>query len=185
MSRWYILNDTVTSTPIVRKTDHFGRGQRPDAVKHAPREDDDQGRASSAERKLIARHLWSVTVSCTCRVDYNVRNCNVRHTTFTYLFHLVVTCYNNTNYRTFAGFKAHQLYRHGLVRVQRRETCHHKYGDRAEYHHELTRYPALREDRSSLFIFTLCVADLTVGCTAISSSFLKLRHLKNIRVILK
>ena len=109
LSRWCTLNDTVTSTPIIRKTDHFGRGQRPDALKHSPREDDVQERASSAERKLISRHPWRVTVSCTCRVDHNLHtNCNVRFTTYTYLFHLVVTCSNNTNHRTFAHFKAHE-----------------------------------------------------------------------------
>ena len=34
----------------------------------------------------------------------------------------------------------------------------------------LARYPALREDRTSLFMFSLCVADLAGGCTAMPIS---------------
>ncbi|KAK2192511.1 hypothetical protein NP493_28g01022 [Ridgeia piscesae] len=132
LSRWYILNDTVTFTPIVRKTDHFGRGQRPDALKHAPREDDDQGRASSAERKLIARHLWSVT-----HINYIVMDLYEFSDVKPAIISTVIVLNIITNPVVIAV---------------------------------LARYPALREDRTSLFIFTMCVADLAGGCTAMPIS---------------
>ena len=34
----------------------------------------------------------------------------------------------------------------------------------------MVRYPALREDRTALFMFTLCIADLAGGCTAMPIS---------------
>ena len=47
----------------------------------------------------------------------------------------------------------------------------------------LARYPALREDCTSLFIFTMCVADLAGGCTAMPiSAALCSRATPNIRL---
>ena len=34
----------------------------------------------------------------------------------------------------------------------------------------IVRYPALREDRTTLFVFSLCVSDLALGCTALPIS---------------
>ena len=49
----------------------------------------------------------------------------------------------------------------------------------------IARYPALREDRTALFMFTLCVSDLAGGCTAMPiSAALCSRATPNVRTYL-
>ena len=50
----------------------------------------------------------------------------------------------------------------------------------------MVRFPTLREDRTALFIFTLCIADLAGGCTAMPiSAALCSRATPNVRLMTK